>query len=234
MKLLMTGLLLLVASSANAAVINFDETTSERLNTEFQISGESTHVQVTDGEYGLEWLDFGTHNGDGVTFGFSVDNAVAAYDTQGFRLATETEISDLFSFFYTDFTDSGNGTMTFAEDPASELNKERNSWLTAFGTHEQTSGSELGQELYSTGMYIDDDGSVQLAGFKIFLDPGVETTLYSTDFTVGFLDANTGYDNLGVFMVRDYVPAVPIPAAVWLFGSGLLGLAAVARRKNIK
>jgi hypothetical protein len=25
---------------------------------------------------------------------------------------------------------------------------------------------------------------------------------------------------------------IPVPAAVWLFGSGLMGLAAVARRKN--
>jgi hypothetical protein len=28
------------------------------------------------------------------------------------------------------------------------------------------------------------------------------------------------------------VPAVPVPAAVWLFGSGLLGLVGVARKKK--
>jgi len=28
------------------------------------------------------------------------------------------------------------------------------------------------------------------------------------------------------------VPAVPVPAAVWLFGSGLLGLVGVARRRQ--
>ncbi|MCK4834876.1 MAG: VPLPA-CTERM sorting domain-containing protein, partial [Gammaproteobacteria bacterium] len=27
------------------------------------------------------------------------------------------------------------------------------------------------------------------------------------------------------------VPAVPVPAAVWLFGSGLIGLLAIARRR---
>ena len=35
----------------------------------------------------------------------------------------------------------------------------------------------------------------------------------------------------GIVLIRD-VPAVPVPAAVWLFGSGLLGLAGVARRKK--
>ena len=28
------------------------------------------------------------------------------------------------------------------------------------------------------------------------------------------------------------VPAVPVPAAVWLFGSGLIGLVGIARRKS--
>jgi hypothetical protein len=32
--------------------------------------------------------------------------------------------------------------------------------------------------------------------------------------------------------VTGYTPAIPVPAAVWLFGSGLLGLVGVARRKK--
>jgi len=31
----------------------------------------------------------------------------------------------------------------------------------------------------------------------------------------------------------EYVSAVPVPAAVWLFGSGLLGLAGIARKKTV-
>ncbi len=36
----------------------------------------------------------------------------------------------------------------------------------------------------------------------------------------------------GIGMASAYISAVPVPAAVWLFGSGLLGLIGVARRKK--
>jgi hypothetical protein len=39
---------------------------------------------------------------------------------------------------------------------------------------------------------------------------------------------STGFDGNG----SDWVGAVPVPAAVWLFGSGLLGLIGIARRKK--
>jgi hypothetical protein len=42
----------------------------------------------------------------------------------------------------------------------------------------------------------------------------------------GIGDESWGLDN-----VRVEVSAVPVPASVWLFGSGLLGLIGVARRK---
>jgi len=53
-------------------------------------------------------------------------------------------------------------------------------------------------------------------------------------------DPETGYGKIsagvsgGVSITYDYTPvsAVPVPAAVWLFGSGLLGLVGIARRKK--
>ena len=39
-----------------------------------------------------------------------------------------------------------------------------------------------------------------------------------------------GNSEVGIYMVR--TSAVPIPAAVWLFGSGLIGLVGMARRKK--
>ncbi|MAT64269.1 MAG: hypothetical protein CMN57_01335 [Gammaproteobacteria bacterium] len=43
---------------------------------------------------------------------------------------------------------------------------------------------------------------------------------FTTDFTATSLESDT------------FAAVVPIPAAVWLFGSGLLGLAAAARRRH--
>ena len=37
---------------------------------------------------------------------------------------------------------------------------------------------------------------------------------------------------LGMYGNDPVVSAVPVPAAVWLFGSGLIGLIGIARRKK--
>lgn len=44
--------------------------------------------------------------------------------------------------------------------------------------------------------------------------------------------ANTGWSYYALAVHDGDVAAVPVPAAVWLLGSGLLGLAGVARRKS--
>jgi hypothetical protein len=44
---------------------------------------------------------------------------------------------------------------------------------------------------------------------------------------------SVGQSGWGVENVRMDVQVAPIPAAVWLFGSGLLGLAGIARRKKV-
>ena len=64
---------------------------------------------------------------------------------------------------------------------------------------------------------------------------------YTTHFTLGFdgLETNALLNGTGRFVTAPYTSytllltptTVPVPAAVWLFGSGLLGLIGVARRK---
>ena len=50
-------------------------------------------------------------------------------------------------------------------------------------------------------------------------------------YTVGQA-ASSQDDSFGTFLVREIPTSVPIPASAWLFGSGLLGLIGIARRKK--
>ena len=56
--------------------------------------------------------------------------------------------------------------------------------------------------------------------------------LWSNSYTSGpSLIGNGGIVEWGHIVAPDFGATVPVPAAVWLFGSGLLGLVGVARRK---
>jgi hypothetical protein len=60
------------------------------------------------------------------------------------------------------------------------------------------------------------------------LPNGIDTNLNSNDFGTGCITPGTA--NIAGTGDCSSLSAVPIPAAVWLFGSGLLGLIGVARR----
>ncbi|HSB96376.1 MAG TPA: VPLPA-CTERM sorting domain-containing protein, partial [Spongiibacteraceae bacterium] len=57
-------------------------------------------------------------------------------------------------------------------------------------------------------------------------------TLTGTDTSGTGATANTTTINWQVSGTQPAAPAVPVPAAAWLFGSGLVGLAGAARRRR--
>lgn len=60
---------------------------------------------------------------------------------------------------------------------------------------------------------------------------GFVTLLLSSADPIDFRPVGVGFDNQ--FYIRNAdVTVVPVPAAVWLFGSGLIGLVGVARRRR--
>lgn len=87
-----------------------------------------------------------------------------------------------------------------------------------------------------SGTLADPTDIVGKAGNANFaaLDPNANASLYGGHWTLSFLDATGAAITAGtaVSAVLSWAPnAVPLPAAVWLLGSGLMGLAGVGRRK---
>jgi hypothetical protein len=71
-------------------------------------------------------------------------------------------------------------------------------------------------------------------GSTVTIDLGINGLLDITPKSVSLISSTGGTNNFvinGTFLLHD-VPPVPVPAAVWLFGSGLLGLAGIARRNK--
>ncbi len=89
-------------------------------------------------------------------------------------------------------------------------------------------GQEVAVNTRSTGVSFVNNGTwdINVADNTVnfYLDI-TNTGLLGSDIAVhwGMTCAND--------VIEGVVPAVPVPAAVWLFGSGLMGLLAVARRK---
>lgn len=229
MKKLLLILAFAFSFNANADII---ETTDPILDGTFTDEG----LYHLDHNTGLSWLNFSDLVAGDLTLGYSVTDNQEWFGKTGWRLPTYTEVYGLFgTFFGDDFVDSGDGTMTFAEgDGTSNILPERNSWLMDFGTDAiATTGSIISEDalINSIGLYLDENNVVQMMGVE-FDTLNLTTTIYGMDYNRTDLDINTFYteEGYGVFMVYDTV--VPIPAAIWLFGSGLIALLGIARRKS--
>ena len=81
-------------------------------------------------------------------------------------------------------------------------------------------------DLPDRGAY-DPDTHDQLGAYTT--KPPVQQTYYSTVNSSPFHDDDMSLST-GSYLVQTSV--VPVPAAVWLFGSGLIGLIGFARRKT--
>ena len=86
----------------------------------------------------------------------------------------------------------------------------------------------LDEQVFDTSA---DTGGLFLSGqLQTILDPNWK----EGKIQIGFNNLVGGYESSGRFYDNvNFAPsAVPVPAAVWLFGSGLLGLVGVARRRK--
>ena len=107
-----------------------------------------------------------------------------------------------------------------------------NNMSISFGNTDYTDAKEKdgGALMYfSNGIF---DGISYVAAVDPTIPEFLSNGLVGGPFDVSGTDY-TGYVD-GTWQVDSYsdVSAVPVPAAIWLFGSGLIGLAGIGRRKN--
>ena len=165
-------------------------------------------TSMFDTDTGLEWLDLTQTQG----ISWNAAEASSYVTIDGYVHATETQVETL-------FLNAGFLTTNNVNNP---LNDSAAADLLAFLGCTQFCGT-----VNATGRgFADWDGTqtVRPNYHTSGLGAGAATVSLFTA-NKDLLDATAGH-----FLVRASV--VPVPAAVWLFGSGLLGLVGMARRKQ--
>ena len=130
------------------------------------------------------------------------------------------------------------GTLLALFDDSDTSNSNGLGILTGAGFGTLVTGvASIAADISKPGDYTasNSSGAIALTGsdwFTLAISTDGGTT-WSSDTGVDYLENNTYnvYFTDGSVLEID-VRVVPVPAAVWLFGSGLLGLVGVARRKS--
>ena len=202
LKLATVATALVLSTSVNAALLDFG-------------------TFSTDDDTGLDWLDMS------YTDGMSYNSVLAATNggsLDGWTIASSAQVVEMIT------NHLGHAPVDGVNGHWDSLNYGVIDIQSMIGSTYGTTG----QNAYTVG-YTSDNS---------LADPTRQLTLQFGWYTGnpgegyyrfdswGSLSDETS-DFIGTFLVRgDSLNAVPVPAAVWLFGSGLIGLVGVARRKK--
>lgn len=204
------------SANVNAAVISVDwQTTGDNLIT-------------TDTVSGLDWLDLSATVS--LPYDYVLSEQVAGGEFSGWRYATTDEVTTmLLSNFGIDLYDGNTTTGPLPAGLAqatSYLGDTTSVWGTSYtGLTGITSQDRLPSDGH---LVVGADYNFDIQMFFRRIDSDLNTSFQGD----GRVSASVGHWLVATTPWEPEVSAVPVPAAVWLFGSGLLGLIGVARRKK--
>jgi len=212
-KVALTSITLALSANVNAVIISSD----------WQLAGDNLITQDTDS--GLEWLDLT------VTSNMSYNDVSAQLgaggDYEGWRYATRVEIASLWdafggdSTFYYGLSSHNNGLFDLMAPYIGDLYCLSNGCSTGEGESWFITGDYFLN--YTNQVYVSVANDRATHSFSLTEDLlDLNRNAYSLDYT---------FEYAGSALVRE-ISTVPVPAAVWLFGSGLIGLVGMARRKK--
>ncbi len=95
----------------------------------------------------------------------------------------------------------------------------------------KSNGVDRGRELFTGTLFS--DLSLNIEGFQLINPISIQLAIYDGEVTPGGKSIINGtWTTVGGGTGVWSAAVVPVPPAVWLFGSGLLGLVGAARRKK--
>jgi hypothetical protein len=221
---------LVLSASANAAILSYGGYTHD------------TTTNIVTGN-GLEWLQWDATLGWSIN---SIQSQLGTLEGGGWSVASNAQMTQLFNAFDFGITfdtdeSTSQSVSTGYNHLAGSIADPDLAFISMFSETYQTGGywychaghclkqsiAIYGQDLNNNGLYnlatVRDDYQDASTGRHI---DGLAR------LSADYLNERDGDWSYGIALVREVSP-VPVPAVLWLFGSGLLGLIAIARRKKL-
>ena len=210
---------LLTSINAHAAFMSADLLTS----------GDGLLIEDTTN--GTQWADWSQIPGlTSVNDFFST----SLWAEQGFRLATQSDLELLFTTAGADNIGYSSSWFNNIGSGGSVSNIAAIELLNATTTHQGPSYSDtIGSPWIHS--YFDNGGNPATSGIVRFNSEshlGYGAGIIDIILNDEYANTDLNNDRYSVMAIRDIPSIVPVPAAIWLFSSGLIGLIGFARCKK--
>lgn len=201
------------------------------MSADWQTSGDN--LLTIDSISGLSWLDLSESNG--MSYNEVLSQLGEGGIFEGFRYATTNEVIELWSSnfgvdLYVGRSSFESGSIDAGIEVAVSFLGDTiagHPYFSGTGVTGLTSSisESLGYPYYCGALPEVNCRDV----IGAYYDPDFNNAYQTPGHTHEHIDSTDPY--FGSYLVKD-VAEVPLPAAIWLFGSGLIGLVGLARRKK--